>query len=355
MRTGRASRAGMIARVAGVVAAGMGVAGVAGAAPPKYVIVVDSGNDVVALCDAASGAMVNAAWIRYSDWGLDATSATPKDAIRVGNQLWISDQVQDAIHRFTLSVSHPEYLGSIRAGLDNVRGMECHNGVVYICNAGTNNGAPGPSVVMFNRRGQNLGYFTVGDPFDVTYRASAGDLLIANASGDDLDRYSTSGAFLGKYHNSDGVSGINFPEQIAVDPSGVNDVYVTGFLSPAGVYAYKNGAQTAYVPFASLRGVAPLSPGKFLLTADTAISVLTTATGAITPVYTDSNANFQYANSVTFYCPADMNADGFVNGDDYDAFASSFDAADAEADFNGDGFVNGDDYDAFSSAFDAGC
>ncbi len=54
-------------------------------------------------------------------------------------------------------------------------------------------------------------------------------------------------------------------------------------------------------------------------------------------------------------CPADFNHDGFVNGDDYDAFASLFDAGGIGADFNHDGFVNGDDYDAFASAFDAGC
>ena len=55
------------------------------------------------------------------------------------------------------------------------------------------------------------------------------------------------------------------------------------------------------------------------------------------------------------YCPGDFNLDGFVNGDDYDTFASFFDIADRCADFNGDGFVNGDDYDAFASNFDAGC
>ncbi|MBL8762591.1 MAG: hypothetical protein JNL50_14950 [Phycisphaerae bacterium] len=54
-------------------------------------------------------------------------------------------------------------------------------------------------------------------------------------------------------------------------------------------------------------------------------------------------------------CPADFNHDGFVNGNDYDAFASLFDAGDLGADFNGDGFVNGNDYDEFAGAFDAGC
>ncbi|MFO0836197.1 MAG: immunoglobulin domain-containing protein [Phycisphaerales bacterium] len=54
-------------------------------------------------------------------------------------------------------------------------------------------------------------------------------------------------------------------------------------------------------------------------------------------------------------CPADFNADGFVNGDDYDAFAELFDIADPGADINHDSFVNGDDYDLFAEHFESGC
>ena len=59
--------------------------------------------------------------------------------------------------------------------------------------------------------------------------------------------------------------------------------------------------------------------------------------------------------SVASGCPADFNHDGFVNGDDYDAFAEPFEAGDMGADINHDGFVNGDDYDLFAEHFDAGC
>ncbi|MBL8762011.1 MAG: hypothetical protein JNL50_11990 [Phycisphaerae bacterium] len=54
-------------------------------------------------------------------------------------------------------------------------------------------------------------------------------------------------------------------------------------------------------------------------------------------------------------CLADYNADGFVNGNDYDYFAALFDAGDQGADANADGFVNGNDYDLFAEHFDAGC
>lgn len=53
-------------------------------------------------------------------------------------------------------------------------------------------------------------------------------------------------------------------------------------------------------------------------------------------------------------CAADLNEDGFVNGDDYDSFAEQFELG-VGPDFNGDCFVNGDDYDSFAEAFEAGC
>ncbi|MCC6230742.1 MAG: hypothetical protein IT432_16140 [Phycisphaerales bacterium] len=52
---------------------------------------------------------------------------------------------------------------------------------------------------------------------------------------------------------------------------------------------------------------------------------------------------------------AEFNGDGFVNGLDYDVFASYFEAGDEQADVNEDGFVNGLDYDQFASAFEQGC
>ncbi len=54
-------------------------------------------------------------------------------------------------------------------------------------------------------------------------------------------------------------------------------------------------------------------------------------------------------------CPADFDGDGFVTGDDFDAFALAFVAGSLAADVNGDGSVTGDDFDAFTSAFELGC
>ncbi|MBL8760939.1 MAG: hypothetical protein JNL50_06500 [Phycisphaerae bacterium] len=93
-----------------------------------------------------------------------------------------------------------------------------------------------------------------------------------------------------------------------------------------------------------------ITPGSAACGTDSIVFNVTTPNGtsanaAVTIVYTNPEK----------LCDADFNNDGFVNGDDFDAFASAFDNAAPAADFNNDCFVNGDDYDLFANAFEQGC
>lgn len=54
-------------------------------------------------------------------------------------------------------------------------------------------------------------------------------------------------------------------------------------------------------------------------------------------------------------CPADQNGDGSVNGLDFGAWLSNFNAQDPRADVNLDGNINGLDFGAWLAAFNAGC
>ena len=57
-----------------------------------------------------------------------------------------------------------------------------------------------------------------------------------------------------------------------------------------------------------------------------------------------------------FKCgPADVNMDGYISGDDVDAFSSFFQSGDLAADMDGNGLVDAHDFDLFVASFDAGC
>lgn len=70
----------------------------------------------------------------------------------------------------------------------------------------------------------------------------------------------------------------------------------------------------------------------------------------------DINAPIEVSNvQWTKLCPADFNDDGFLTGEDFDAYVAAFEAGGIEADHNGDGFVTGEDFDEFVAVFEIGC
>lgn len=69
----------------------------------------------------------------------------------------------------------------------------------------------------------------------------------------------------------------------------------------------------------------------------------------------DAKIFFAVSGPLALTCRADFNADGFVTGDDFDAYVTAFVAGVISADFNGDGFVTGDDFDGYIVSFEVGC
>ncbi len=54
-------------------------------------------------------------------------------------------------------------------------------------------------------------------------------------------------------------------------------------------------------------------------------------------------------------CSPDFDDDGFLTGDDFDAFVAAFEIGDISADYDADGFVSGEDFDAYVIDFESGC
>jgi len=124
----------------------------------------------------------------------------------------------------------------------------------------------------------------------------------------------------------------------------------------AGYQAYRRGARQTFLSGASIlyrrsnvdQAYAPDSAGM----PDVALGALGLADllvpGSVSAVLTGA-----YPSCTS--CPSDFDGDGFVTGEDFDAYVAAFEAGVASADFDGNGFVTGEDFDGFVSAFESGC
>jgi hypothetical protein len=242
------------------------IAGPLSLAQAQFLMAPEITNDDVMLFDATTGVLVNPSYIDLTPVG----GNLPIEAIQVNNEIWVTDQNADSVFRFSLDGT--THLGTVTGGMDNIRGIEFDGTTVYVCNSGTGGGAPNDALIRFDTNGTNLGFFAVGDPFDViNYN---GNLMVSNILGDDIDVYSSAGTFLSTFHNSDGASGVDFPQQIALRTNG--NVIVAGFTTPAAIYEYDPaGVQISalVIPVSGGRGVFEMPGGKMIYSDTTGVNV----------------------------------------------------------------------------------
>jgi len=234
----------MTALVAIALASGMAYA-VPGADDDCGLLVADSTGDRVLLLSAQDGSVIDANWI---DIAAAAASdgytggITPIEAIEVGSEIWVSDQVADRIWRFDTVTQN--YIGSIGAGsgdMNNIRGMHRFGGTVYVAMGSDSDNFERGIITIDQATATVTGRFNGRDPSDTSYwdlNFSNGNLLVSNSdSGNDgLEIYSIDGDYLGNLVSSDGVTGIDFPQQINRDSNG--NLLVGGFSSPSGVHMF---------------------------------------------------------------------------------------------------------------------
>jgi hypothetical protein len=210
-------------------------------------------------------------------------------AIEVNAEIWVSQQLGDRIKRYDhcgnfLGDIGPTFPGG---GLDNVRGMTFHNGIVYACNDGPNNGATADSLVAFDPAGNWLATYPLSNtisPFGVT--AFQGDLLVSGSSNnEDVHRYTLTGTSLGTFHNS---TSLNFAHQVL--PAADGNVWCAGSSSPSSVVKLDatTGNILLTIPAVSARGVYELANGNVLWTGSTGAWVYDIGTTVSTQVFVGS-------------------------------------------------------------------
>ncbi|TVQ60111.1 MAG: hypothetical protein EA379_08805 [Phycisphaerales bacterium] len=244
----------------------IGLMTTAAAAGPRFVIGVDSSANAAHLFDPNTGALVQQ---NYLEWGdLLGGGSTAKHALQVGNQIWVSDQIRDVIYRFDFSGGH---LGNIGAqGLDNIKGMAVVGNEVWVTNAGTQNDAPGNSIVKIDIATASItgSVATSGSLFDlVTYQ---GRVLGSNITTQNLEWYDSNGNFDGNFHVPT-PPGLRFPQQLFEKDNG--NMLAAGFSTAggniSGVYEFDaDGNQIGIIAGEGFgpRGVLQLDNGQIMWT-----------------------------------------------------------------------------------------
>ena len=137
-------------------------------------------------------------------------------------------------------------------------------------------------------------FFDTGDPYDIL--AFDNGLLINDINtdadgGEDIDRYDLDGNRLDAFHESDGLTGIDFPQQMALRANG--NLLVGGFSVPGGLYEYDpNGNQVDFydgnsgIAFRGIRGVYELANGQILWTGGDGVVSTDLNTGIATDIFT---------------------------------------------------------------------
>lgn len=273
----------------------------AATASAQFVLAVDSTNDRVMKLNASDGSIVDANFIVN---GGSVNFSTPKDALQVNNEIWVSDQLADSIFRFNLNGG---YLSTITGQLDNIRGMGLVNGEVWVTNDGTSNGATANTIYRIGTDGTRLGSFsTTGiSPFDAL--SLNGEGLVVDFDDSDVDRYSFAGSFLGTLVDASvQTPPLQFTQSVHLtDDNRILAPRSIGSTAVVNLYEFDSAGNllsTYNTPLS--RGVFELDNGSFLLGIGQ-LSTFDPITGVNTPI-AGATGGFQFFDRLTVPEPASL-------------------------------------------------
>ena len=271
----------------------------------EYIAALGSADDVkkIVLFDPEDGSLAVDDFLILTPWDV----GTVKHALKVENEIWISDQTKDKVYRFDLEGN---YLGAIgeSGGLDNIRGMNIINGEVWLSNAGSNNGAPGKSVIRIGFDGTILGNFLVeGSPWSfLPYNGDHALISFSNSGSfsSQIAEFDLDGNYLAPWN----VPGeLNFIQQITELDNG--EYLASSFSNatsgyPSGIHRYDSEGN--YIETiggtsgGSARGNYELGNGNIMWTNNQGVNIANTGSGTSAVVYAGS---FQFLQPITFGPP----------------------------------------------------
>ena len=271
------------------------------AIPPGGLLMIpESGEDRVVAFDPQTGDLVEEYFI-VDDPTKDFFS-TPIQLIQSPDKtkLYVSDQLKDHIVEFDIDGNYVGVFapagGANPDTLNNVRGIEFLAGTNHVLASDGSHDA----IIEFNGNGHMVGNFTTPgfvDPFDILYWETKDQYLVCDISqpqaNDAVKIFDNTGNYV-----SDLITGISFPEQVAIAPGG--NILVATFSSPSGIYEYtSDGTFVGYYDVvSSCRGVHELPNGNMLVTSGDGVYEVSKSNTIVSIKYQVGGANFRFISFV---------------------------------------------------------
>ncbi|NNF44953.1 MAG: hypothetical protein HKN62_18270 [Phycisphaerales bacterium] len=271
-------------------------------------LVPDSGNDRVWAFSVADGTLVDDDFVPA-----DGRMMQPINAVDSGHEtIYVSDENADAVFEYAADGTYLRTVADAAAGLDALQGLAVRDDTLYVGSRTASTiyaiSADGASVTPWATDG-------VATPRDILFRADDALASDSNSSDENIERLAFDGSFLETWHDSDGTTGIDFPQQVNAAAGG--DVLVAGFSPPTGVYRYDaDGVQIGTWDIGtSPRGVYELENGLILWAGGTRVGTLDPATGKVADIVNEGGTSFRYIEPFSFTpasCVADLDGSGDV-------------------------------------------
>jgi hypothetical protein len=339
-----------------------------GAAAQNALMIPDSGTaDRIMLFSAVDGSLIDLNWL--TDAGAVGWAfSTPKEAITVGDEIWISDQIEDRIHRFNKSTR--AFIASINtiaggAVMDNLRGLGISGNTVYLVQ-GLSVGQK--RIATYDFAGNPVSTFEIpNSSFDV--EPFQGDLLISDSGTDRIERYTTAGVIQAPF-----ATNIVFPEQIHTHSDGtiitISSIAANGI---EGLYHFNpDGSLIRFIDTEPIEEQVPrggylLQNGSYLIATSVGVYRATPVVGGpATFELIQGGVSAQHIGVLvesTTPPPCYANCDGsttapVLNVLDFNCFINRFSAGDSYANCDGsttEPVLNVLDFNCFINRFSEGC